>query len=493
MTAAASRVPRSAPRSAALLVAGLTAVAIAVGACSPEAPRGSGAASPSGSAVGSDPSGRPGDRPTAARPGDGPAATWPGDRGRTRVSVTTGVETPALYDDEAGRSSSGDDPAIWVHPDDPARSLVVVTAKEGGLRVYDMSAREVQDVPAAPAPSAEHRPGRYNNVDLAYDVALGGERVDLAVVSDRGHDTIRTFVVDPAGTAADVPLTEVSAPRQDFLFNDTQAQVDEQATAYGLAVWQPGDGETYAVVTQADTTTVGVFRLVEADGRIGYEPAGSIDLPTTFSLPDGSSWVPCDELGGLPFLEGVVVDQRTGVLYAAQEDVGLWRIDLPLTDATEPELVDVVTDYGVPAVHDEDAGGCVTDGADPGYGGELLAADVEGVDIYYGPGETGYLVVSSQGDSTFAVYERQDGNAPVGSFEVLGTGSADQVDGSDGLAVTNRPAGPGYEQGLLVTHDEPETPDGGRDATNFSYVPWGKVAEALGLQSSTVASNDPRF
>jgi hypothetical protein len=69
------------------------------------------------------------------------------------------------------------------------------------------------------------------------------------------------------------------------------------------------------------------------------------------------------------------------------------------------------------------------------------------------------------------------------------------VNGSDGLAVTNRPVGQ-YSDGLLVSHDEPERGDGvdpDRDPTNFSYVSWGSVAETLKLKVDTTASNEPRF
>jgi 3-phytase len=53
-----------------------------------------------------------------------------------------------------------------------------------------------------------------------------------------------------------------------------------------------------------------------------------------------------------------------------------------------------------------------------------------------------------------------------------------------------------YRQGLLVTHDEPETGPGvdpERDPTNFSYVDWGEVADALSLKISTRAGNGPRL
>ncbi|MEV0398356.1 phytase [Polymorphospora rubra] len=410
--------------------------------------------------------------------------------------VTTDNETPVLYDDEEGGNASGDDPAIWVHPADSRRSIVVVTAKEGGLRVYDLRSRELQALPATEAPRTDPAQGRYNNVDIAYDVRLAGRTVDVAVVSDRYNDQLRFFAIDPAGSAARTPLVEVTAADQRFLFNPDRAAVDEEHTAYGLAVWQPRRGETYAVVTQEGTTALATVRIVEVGGKLGYTDIRKTVLPASFPLPDGSTWFPCEEPGILPQFEGVAVDQRSGVLYAAQEDVGLWRLQLPLGSGGRPELVDRVTDFGIHDVYDEATEECVPVDPDAkGYGGTRLTADVEGVDIYYGPGATGYLIVSSQGDDTFAVYDLHGRNRPQGSFRIRGVRGADDINGSDGLAVTNRPVG-GYRHGLLVTHDEPETGpdvDADRDATNFSYVSWGEIAAALNLKVDTRAGNDPRF
>jgi 3-phytase len=80
--------------------------------------------------------------------------------------VTATSETAALYDDEAGGNADADDPAIWRNAADPGRSLVVATAKEGGLRVYDLDARLVQSLPAPQPPAADDAPGRFNNVDV---------------------------------------------------------------------------------------------------------------------------------------------------------------------------------------------------------------------------------------------------------------------------------------------------------------------------------------
>ncbi len=47
--------------------------------------------------------------------------------------------------------------------------------------------------------------------------------------------------------------------------------------------------------------------------------------------------------------------------------------------------------------------------------------------------------------------------------------------------------GPQYPQGLLVTQDGKDTPEGG---TNFKFTPWQNVAGALGLKVAT--SGTPR-
>ena len=158
-------------------------------------------------------------------------------------------------------------------------------------------------------------------------------------------------------------------------------------------------------------------------------------------------------------------------------------------------LLDRVADFGIHDDFDPDSEECIPeDEGAVGFGGPNLVADAEGVDIYYGTGYTGYVIVSSQGDDRYSVYATQGMNRSLGTFVINGVG-VDDVNGSDGLAVTNRPVGD-YVQGLLVSHDEPETGTGideDRDPTNFSYVDWGEVAEALHLKVSTRASNDPRF
>ncbi|GAA3398604.1 phytase [Streptomyces roseoviridis] len=395
-------------------------------------------------------------------------------------AVTARAETAALYDDEDGGNADADDPAIWRNAADPGRSLVVATAKEGGLRVYDLDAREVQSIAAPAGPGADDAPGRFNNVDLVHGLRLSTGRADLAVTSDRGNDRLRFYRIDrdrPGG-----PLRDVTDPAVAPVFSADQAEVNEQRTAYGLATWTDrSTGRSYALVSRRETTRVALLEILPtASGTVTYRTVRTLDLPSSFRLPNGTSWSPCAEPGELPQVEGMVVDPANGTLYAGQEDVGIWRLRADLTGT--PVLVDKVREYGVPGTYDEETEECAP-GADPGFGGDRLTADVEGLTLVHEPDGDGYLLASSQGDDTFAAYDREigDDNEYEGGFRVT---AADAVlDGSeecDGAAALNAPLGSRYPNGLLVVQDGHANPeDGERDATGFKFVDLGEVLGAL--------------
>ncbi|ELS58368.1 putative Phytase [Streptomyces viridochromogenes Tue57] len=397
------------------------------------------------------------------------------------VSVAARVETPAVHDDEAGGHADADDPAVWVDPDRPGRSLVIGTLKEAGLDVYGLDGRRLQHIAAPAAPGEDAAPGRFNNVDVVYGFPLGGRKTGLALVSDRGRDRVRAYAIDPAAVAAGrPPLKDVTAADAAPVFSASEAEVDDQRTAYGLAAFSDDD-EAYVVVSRRSETRVRLLRLEDRGGRVGYRTEDTLDLPASFTLPDGTDWTPCADPGDRPQVEGMVVDQEEHVLYAAQEDVGLWRVGLDDEEFERPKLIDRVREYGTPWTYDAEEEECVIDTAgDPGFGGEHLSADAEGATIYHAADGTGYLLASSQGDDTFAVYERQGANRCLGSFAVTDGLATDGVQHSDGSTVVNVPLGRSFPEGLLVTHDGEATPaDGDREGTGFKLTGWESVAGAF--------------
>jgi 3-phytase len=409
-------------------------------------------------------------------------------------TVAAVLETePKLDDDDA------DDPAIWVHPKDAASSLVLTTLKEGGLDVYDLSGALVQHVAPDAAPAGQDlNSARYNNVDLIYGFKVGNRKVDLAVASDRYNDMIRVFAIDPdwLGTGGD-PITEITAPGLPWIFVDTPEELEEANTAYGLAVTQtdPNGKQAFAFVSRSAFTSVAKLRLFDTDdGRVGYEIVEAFDLPEVFNLPGGGTWNAChDDDGELSQVEGMVVDDTTGILYLGQEQVGWWKTSVA-KPASNLTLVDRVREFGVPYARvfdeEEEEFSCDFDfSRDPGLGSPYLTADVEGLTIYKAGNGTGYLLVSSQGSDEFLVYDRET-LEHIGNF-LVGDGVVDSVEESDGMHVVNVNLGGDFTQGLLVAHDGGNTPDvldeegEERDNTNFKFVRWADVAHVMGLTIDT--------
>ncbi|EGV27924.1 3-phytase [Thiorhodococcus drewsii AZ1] len=353
------------------------------------------------------------------------------------------LETPRTTD--AGTDSplrgDSDDPAIWIHPSRPDKSLVIATLKDGGFVVFDLGGTVIQqEVPA------EYGDIRFNNVDLVYDFALDGKRVDLAVFSDRKNDTLAVYRIDPNRQRL-VAVTSSSMPATIFGVDDGSA------TAYGLCTYRGlSDGADYAFVTQADGNKIAQLRLLDAgDGTVSAEVARMIELPVpTGDAEDSQS-------------EGMVADRELGVLYVAMEDiVGVLKFSAEVDGGNDYSLVQSIDAH-------------------------FLKPDIEGLTLYYGPGGTGYLLVSSQGDSTYAVFERSGDNAYVGSFVVADTDGIDQANESDGADIISTALGSRYPFGLLVVQDGANDPQNAlqdeeeleNDSTNFKFIPWENVAKSF--------------
>ncbi|MEU6247556.1 phytase [Glycomyces sp. NPDC047010] len=384
--------------------------------------------------------------------------------------VTAILETPPLWSED---DADADDPAIWIDAENPADSLVITTAKEAGLYVYDLQGDELQHVDPRPAPGEDDAPGRYNNVDLIEDFKLDGERVDLAVASDRGMDNLGIFKIENGR------LVDVTDEDAGTIFTHSQEEINGEHTAYGLTTFQNRSG-SYALVSRNSETEVALLKLKAEGDEVTWQKVRTLELPASFELPNGEEWTTCDDPGQYAQVEGMVVDEATGTAYLGQELVGIWKISADLKG--EPELVDTAVEFGIPGIYDPETDECVY-GPDPGYGGDVLRTDIEGLTIYSTGRGTGYLLASSQGDNTYAVYDLKRGNDHLGSFSI-DSGEVDSTQHSDGADVVNVSL-PGYPGGLLVVQDGDNTPEGTEESsTNFKYLAWQDVAQNLDLRTN---------
>lgn len=394
--------------------------------------------------------------------------------------VAPTLQTPVLT--EADMDADADDPAIYANSADPARSLVITAVKNGGTRVYTLKGDLVQTL----GPSRED--GRINNVDLVYGFTLSnGETVDLAVGSDRGLDIIRVWRID-AGTAK--PLNEVTDPAEQRAFptRPTKDQsgteenpVDDQNTVYGLTAWTDRTtGKTYVVGTQRHQPAIGVF-VLEAlpEGKVAARLERTVMVPAIHKGQDLFQEAEDEPLKDWNSqFEGSVVDATTGMLYAGQEDVGIWKIDLK-SDAA-PELLYETRGSSESSFNNKNS---------------VIARDVEGLTIYYAEDGSRYLIASSQGqahgdavaadapyDDSFAVFAIGETLELKGSFRVAAKDGIDAVQESDGADVLSTGL-PGFESGLFVTQDgyagDLNGLDGETPQTNFKFVDWKAIAESF--------------
>ncbi|BAZ30176.1 phytase [Cylindrospermum sp. NIES-4074] len=386
-------------------------------------------------------------------------------------TATPTVETrPDLFDDDSlpfSQRADADDPAIYVHPNDSGKSLVLTSVKNGGLRIYDLSGNLLQTI------NPSNPDIRYNNIDLQYGFKLGGQKVDIAVASDRNNDKLAIFKINPNANAEGNYLENITDSSAATLFQAAPFTAPYSASsrsAYGLTLYRsPITNDYYVFTSRRDTGDVAQFKLIDkGSGKIGYERVRNFTV------------TPPAEFGDIDLqTEGMVVDQETGYLYIGQENVGIWKFDAEPNGSNTGKLIDKVKNLG----------------------GSHLVDDVEGLTIYYGKNGTGYLLASSQGDNTFAAYTREGNNDFLGRFAVGSNGTIDSVQESDGADVINVPLGPDFPNGLFVTQDGNNDPaklveDEGELEnvnSNFKFVPWENIANTLpDILKIDTTSYDPR-
>ncbi len=266
--------------------------------------------------------------------------------------------------------------------------------------------------------------GRPNNVDIREGFGWPEGAAPLVGASDRTDNTIVLWRFDPATRQLDpTPRARIATGF---------------AEIYGFCVGRMGDAFV-AIATDKDSGNVGVWRIsLDANGA----PTG--ERISRFSV--GS------------IAEGCVVDDDNGVFYLAQELEGIWRVALDDADGSERRQIDTVGGNG------------------------NLVEDVEGLTIWRGEDGAGFLIASVQGSSSYAVYDRGGQNAYRGAFSIGASadGSADAVQGTDGIDVVSAPLGDAYPRGMFVAQDDENTDPNALQ--NFKYVSWAEVEAALSLR-----------
>jgi 3-phytase len=320
----------------------------------------------------------------------------------------------AMPEDDAA-----DDPAIWYNKANPELSVVYGTNKKAGIDVFDLNGNRLQFL----------EEGLINNIDVRYNVKLGGQSVDIAGATNRTHHAIDIYTIDPTTGLISLLLRQPLSAAIDEAYGFTLAHSFKTASTWALANGKNG--------------TIEQWELTEAGGEPKLTKVRTLQVP---SKP-----------------EGMVCDDLMGTLYVGEENVGIWYFSIEPESPTEGTLIPSTAI----ATHSE------------------FEADVEGIALFQINATQGYLIASIQGNNSYAVFERSGDHAYLGSFSIQGLGGVDGVEETDGLDVINLSLGSAFPSGLLVVQDGYNFDQNDQpQAQNFKYIDWSDIAEALNLEES---------
>jgi len=258
----------------------------------------------------------------------------------------------------------------------------------------------------------------FNNLDIRYGFNFGKKEIPLVGVVNENGKCLSFYTVDSdtriVTNIGSIPLNKEKPYGGCMYLSDVTKQY------YFFVNWKDG--------------TVQQWQVDGASGEIKG------NLARTFNV--GSQ------------VEGCVADDQMGYFYIGEENIGVWKYGAEPGDGNTRTMVDSV---------DKAAGGHLT-------------ADVEGMTIYYGKAKNkGYLICSSQGNSTFQVYDRKS-NKYLYSFTIGATDRIDVTTETDGCDVSNVDLGGPYSEGVFIAHDHIQDCT---NRTNVKLVPWKEIKDVI--------------
>jgi 3-phytase len=305
-----------------------------------------------------------------------------------------------------------DDPAIWIHPTDASKSIIIGTDKDtdGGLYAFDLNGKIIAKSEALKRP---------NNVDIAYGLVINGQKIDVAVTTERESNAIRVFSlpdlkpIDNGG----IPVFEGELERDPM----------------GIALYtRASDHAVFAIVgrkTGPSGTYLWQYQLTDVgNGMVGANVVRKFG-----------------QYSGKKEIEAVAVDNELGVVYYCDEQFGIRKYNADPVKNNDSELAL--------------------------FGNGDFKSDNEGIAIYKKTATTGYILVSNQQANTFMVYPREGANGNPNEFPLLAEIPTSTIE-CDGADVTSLNLGGHYQNGLFVAMSNGMT---------FHLYSWNDIQKRIDL------------
>jgi 3-phytase len=262
--------------------------------------------------------------------------------------------------------------------------------------------------------------GQMNNVDLRYGFPLFSDTIDILAVSNRTDQSIDLYKINPNGSLEVIHKAQL------------KSQIKDEV--YGLCMYKSRISGKFYVFVNGKDGGVEQWELFTDDKKINGKIVRNLKLDSQ--------------------VEGMVTDDENGFLYVGEEDKGIWKFNAEPVDQTEKVLLTLSTEGDNP----------------------FIEYDIEGLAIYKLSNGEGYLLASSQGNDSYAIFERKPPNNYLGSFRIVDGYTTDGSQETDGIDVTSMPLGKNYPAGLFVAHDGENEESGLSAPQNFKLIRWDSIA-----------------
>ena len=309
---------------------------------------------------------------------------------------------------------AADDAAIWYNKADWTKSIIFGTDKTQGILAYDLKGKQI----------AFYEVGKINNIDLRYDFPFGDRKIDVIVGSNRTNNTIAVFEINKeTGILKNIGRIEIIMPEEDF------------NSVYGICMFVSPLSGKYFVFVNGKLGMVQQWEIFESNGKLASKKLREYKI-------DG-------------MVEGMVADDEKGILYVGQEDMCIWKINAEPDSAMKPIIIQ-----------------------SSGENNKNIAFDIEGLTIYHKNNGEGYLLASSQGNFSYAVFERKGANKYLGSFTIT-DGIVDGTEETDGIDVINKSFGKQFPNGFFIAQDGFNFDGEVKHPQNFKVVDWRKIEKVI--------------
>ncbi|WP_339688611.1 phytase [uncultured Pseudoalteromonas sp.] len=218
----------------------------------------------------------------------------------TTKTNTTTAKTAHVYakvqtTPVAAFGDAADDPAIWVHPTDAAKSLIIGTDKRRGLMIYNLAGEQIQSLDV----------GRVNNVDVRQSSNINNPTHSLIAASNRSENSISLFTVDIQNSVHHLGSVATNL-----------------SEIYGLCMYSSKSGDYVFVNDKSGLYQQ--YKITSQQQQVSGKLVREFNLP---SQPEGCS-----------------SDDKNGELFAGEEDAGIWFIQAEPDSQQAPILLQSVNE-----------------------------------------------------------------------------------------------------------------------------------------------------